>query len=164
MAASAKQYLIVDDDGKGHLPVRGTPEERAAMRQLLGMNASELSHDRIRELLDKQLTKYWPDGDGSTTARIAEVYPSCAIVERDGDQCRMPYTVEDGAVKTSKPEEVTTKYVPASELGAARAALMSEVAEYIETHRCPAAIALQEVTRLHPELWENYSKLVMRAV
>jgi hypothetical protein len=144
--------------------INDTPEERAAMRQLLGINSSEVSHDRIRELLDKQLAKYWPDSDAGTTARIAEVFPSCAIVEWDGDQYRMPYSVEDGAVKTSKPEKVATKYVPASELGAARAALMSEVAEYQEAHRCPAAIALQEVTRLHPELWENYSKLVMRAV
>jgi len=139
------------------------PGERAAMHKLLGI--PELSHDRIRDLLNAKLESYFPQQDTGPFARIEEVYPGYAIIEHQGKQYRMDYEVSGDEVKTKRPVEVTVekKLIPTSELGAARAALMSEVEKYRKGHdNCPLAIALEEVSRLKPELWKRYSGAVMR--
>jgi hypothetical protein len=158
---------LPDTEGSEHqmANINDTPEERAAMRKLLG--DSEISHERIRELIDGQLEKYFPEPGPSQPgpmARVSEVYPSYAIVEYDGKQYRIAYETKGDAVKTEKPEEVKTKFVPASELETARAMLMGEVNAYAKDHRCPAGVALSEVTRLRPYLWERYSKALMRRI
>jgi type VI protein secretion system component VasK len=52
----------------------------------------------------------------------------------------------------------------AAELVGAYHELMSEVEKYAEAHNCPANIAMSEAIRLWPELWERYSREVMKVV
>jgi len=137
-------------------------EERAAAKKLIG--ATDLSYDRIRELLDEKLAGYFPSEEGAgPTARLSEVYPSYAIAEYAGRQYKLEYRVQAGEVTTGKPEEVADR-APTSQLASARQELMAEVTKYAAENNCSVAVALTEITKTRPELWEAYSRRVMRIV